>query len=60
MDCSRYEDLRIRRLEPGILEIGMGEDGGRLSTATARLHKEPADVWREARDLAYNVSTARR
>ena len=45
MDYSRYEDLKIRRLEPGILEIVMGEEGGKLSTATARLHRELADVW---------------
>ena len=44
MDYSSYKDLKIRRLEPGILEIAMGEEG-RLSTATARLHKELADVW---------------
>ena len=41
MDYSRYQDLKIRRLEPGILEIAMGEEG-KLSTATARLHKELA------------------
>ena len=44
MDYSTYKDLKIRRLEPGILEIAMGEEG-KLSTATARLHKELADVW---------------
>ena len=44
MDYSSYKDLKIRRLEPGILEIAMGEEG-KLSTATARLHKELADVW---------------
>jgi enoyl-CoA hydratase len=45
MDYSRYKDLKIRRLEPGILELVMGEEGGKLSTATERLHKELADVW---------------
>jgi enoyl-CoA hydratase len=45
MDYSSYRDLKIRRLEPGILEIVMGEEGGRLSTATARLHAELAQVW---------------
>ena len=35
MDYSRYKDLKIRRLEPGILELVMGEEGGKLSTATA-------------------------
>src|SRR3970040_2444775 len=44
MDYSKYTDLKIRRLEPGILELVMGEEG-RLSTATARLHRELAEVW---------------
>jgi enoyl-CoA hydratase len=44
MDYSKYQDLKIRRLEAGILEIAMGEEG-KLSTATERLHKELADVW---------------
>ncbi|HEX2651716.1 MAG TPA: enoyl-CoA hydratase/isomerase family protein [Burkholderiales bacterium] len=44
MDYSKYRDLKIRRLEPGILELAMGEEG-KLSTATERLHKELADVW---------------
>ena len=39
MDYSRYKDLKIRHVEPHILEIAMGEEG-KLSTATARLHKE--------------------
>jgi enoyl-CoA hydratase len=45
MDYSKYQDLKIRRLEPGILEIVMGDEGAKLSTATARLHRELADVW---------------
>src|SRR3972149_994560 len=45
MDYSTYQDLKTRRLEPGILEIVMGEEGGKLSTATARLHAELAQVW---------------
>src|SRR3972149_8012554 len=45
MDSSTYQDLNIRRLEPGILEIVMGDEGGKLSTATARLHAELAQVW---------------
>jgi enoyl-CoA hydratase len=44
MDYSRYKDLKIRSLEPGILEIVMGEEG-KLATATARAHKEMAEVW---------------
>ena len=44
MDYSDYRELKIRRLEPGILEIVMGEEG-RLSVATARMHAEMAKVW---------------
>src|SRR5262245_51400271 len=44
MDYSRYSDLKIRLLEPGSLEIVMGEEG-KLATATARAHAEMADVW---------------
>jgi enoyl-CoA hydratase len=44
MDYSAYEDLKIRRLEPGILEITMGEPG-KLAVATARAHAEMARVW---------------
>jgi enoyl-CoA hydratase/carnithine racemase len=45
MDYSRYKELKIRRLEPGILELVMGEEGGKLSTATAVMHKELAEIW---------------
>lgn len=45
MDYSQYQDLKIRRLEPGILEIVMGEEGGKLSTATEGLHAELASIW---------------
>ncbi|MEK6244446.1 MAG: enoyl-CoA hydratase/isomerase family protein [Pseudomonadota bacterium] len=45
MDYSQYKELKIRRLEPGILEIVMGEEGGKLSTANPRLHKELAEIW---------------
>ena len=45
MDYSRYTDLKVRQLEPGILELVMGEEGAKLSTATARLHRELADIW---------------
>src|SRR3990170_4167552 len=61
MDYSSYQDLKIRSLEPGILEIVMGEEG-KLAVATARAHAEMARefdararVWREARDLVYNM-----
>ena len=45
MDYSRYKELKVRRLEPGILELVMGEEGGKLSTATAVMHKELAEIW---------------
>ncbi|MGE0873684.1 MAG: enoyl-CoA hydratase/isomerase family protein [Burkholderiales bacterium] len=45
MDYSKYSDLHIRLIEPGILEIVMGEEGAKLSTATARMHAEMAQVW---------------
>ncbi len=45
MDYSQYKELKVRRLEPGILEIVMGEEGGKLSIATPRLHKELAEMW---------------
>src|SRR5213594_2606645 len=45
MDYSAYQELKIRRLEPGILEIVMGEEGGKLSVTTARMHAEMARIW---------------
>ncbi len=45
MDYSAYQDLKIHRLEPGILEIVMGEEGGKLSVTTARMHAELARIW---------------
>src|SRR3990172_861525 len=45
MDYSKYTDLKVRRLEPGILELVMGEEGEKLSIATARLHRELAEIW---------------
>jgi enoyl-CoA hydratase len=45
MDYSKYQDLKIRRVEAGILEIVMGEEGAKLSTATARMHGELAEIW---------------
>src|SRR5258707_2875753 len=44
MDYSGYKDLKISRLEPGILEIVMGEEG-KLAVATARAHGEMARIW---------------
>ena len=45
MDYSAYQELRIRSVEPGILEIVMGEEGGKLSITTARMHGEMARIW---------------
>src|ERR687896_1057659 len=44
MNYADYRELKIRRLEPGILEIVMGEEG-KLAVATARAHAEMARVW---------------
>ena len=45
MDYSGYEDLLIRRVEPGILEITMRAEEGKLSVTTARMHAEMARIW---------------
>src|SRR5947209_11782778 len=45
MDYSAYRELKIRRLEPGVVEIAMGEEGGKLSVTTARMHAEMARIW---------------
>src|SRR5262247_1493418 len=44
MDYSSYKDLKVRILEPGILEIVMGEEG-KLAVATANAHAEMARIW---------------
>src|SRR5918999_600258 len=44
MDYSRYRDLKVRKVEPGILEIVMGEEG-KLAVATANAHAEMARIW---------------
>jgi enoyl-CoA hydratase len=44
MDYSAYQDLKVRTLEPGIVEIVMGEEG-KLAVATARAHAEMARIW---------------
>ena len=50
----------MRRLEPGILELVMGEEGGKLSTATERLHKELAEIWLDIdRDAETRVAILR-
>src|SRR3954463_5726594 len=45
MDYSEYRELRVRRLEPGILEIVMRAEEGKLSVTTARMHAEMARIW---------------
>src|SRR5258706_2866390 len=60
MDYSRYKELKIRRLEPGILELVMGEEGTKLSTATAGMHRELAEIWLDIdRDPETNVAILR-
>ena len=59
MDYSAYQDLHIRLLEPGILEIAMGEEG-KLAVATARAHAEMARVWLDVdRDPQVRVAIVR-
>jgi len=45
VDYAGYRELHVRRLESGILEIVMGEEGGKLSITTARMHAEMARIW---------------
>src|SRR5919197_4236476 len=45
MDYSEYRELRIRQLEPGILEIVMRAQEGKLSVTTAQMHAEMARIW---------------
>ena len=61
MDYSRYQDLKVRMLEPGILEIVMGDEAsGRLSTAGHRMHAELAEIWRDVdRDPQVRVAVIR-
>src|ERR671915_2444525 len=59
MDYSEYRELKIRRLEPGILEIVMGEEG-KLAVATAAAHAEMARVWLDVdRDAETRVAILR-
>jgi len=45
MDYSEYQELKIARLEPGILEIVMRAEEGKLSVTNARMHAEMARIW---------------
>src|SRR5438105_5133676 len=59
MDYSGYKDLHVRRIEPGILEIVMGEEG-KLAVATARAHAEMARIWLDVdRDAETRVAILR-
>src|ERR1700741_99588 len=59
MDYPAYSELKPRRLEPGILEIVMGEEG-KLAVATARAHAEMARIWLDVdRDAETRVAILR-
>ena len=60
MDYSHYHDLHVRTLEPGIIEIVMGSEDAKLSTAGHRMHGELADIWRDIdRDPEVRVAIIR-
>ncbi len=60
MDYSHYKDLHVRTLEPGIIEVVMGSEDGKLSTAGHRMHGELADIWRDIdRDPEVRVAIIR-
>ncbi|MEJ2767375.1 enoyl-CoA hydratase/isomerase family protein [Mycetohabitans sp. B46] len=47
---ARYEALKLRRHEHGILEVIMSGEGANksaLATADERMHRELADIWRD-------------
>src|ERR671914_2501714 len=59
MDYSSYQDLKVRALEPGIVEIVMGEEG-KLAVATANAHAEMARIWLDVdRDPQVRVAILR-
>src|SRR2546421_8123366 len=59
MDYSAYKDLKLHTLEPGILEIVMGEEG-KLAVATTRAHAEMARIWLDIdRDAETRVAILR-
>src|SRR5258706_13161994 len=45
MDYSGYQELKVTRLEPHILEIAMRAEEGKLSITNARMHAELARIW---------------
>ncbi len=59
MDYSGYKDLKVRTLEPGVLEIVMGEEG-KLAVAAANAHAEMARIWLDVdRDPGARVAILR-
>src|SRR3979411_1319020 len=60
MDYSDYKELHVRRVEPGILEIVMGEGGGKLSIPRGRWQGEMARIWLDLdRDAETRVAILR-
>src|SRR5436853_2102189 len=60
MDYSGYQELKVRHLEPGILEIVMRAEEGKLSITNARMHAEMARVWLDVdRDPETRVAIVR-
>jgi len=60
MDYSDYKELKITRAEPGILEIVMRAEPGKLSVTNARMHAEMARVWLDVdRDAETRVAILR-
>src|SRR2546421_1144962 len=45
MDYSGYQELKVKHLEPGIIEIVMRAEEGKLSITNARMHAEMARIW---------------
>ena len=59
MNYSSYTDLKVRLLEPGILEITLGEEG-KLAVATENAHAEMARIWQDVdRDPQARVAILR-
>jgi enoyl-CoA hydratase len=50
VNYDRYTSLSITRTAPGIVEIVMGGDDGRLPVADANMHRELAQIWRDIDD----------
>src|SRR5258707_12440793 len=60
MDYSGYQELKVTRLEPHILEIAMRAEEGKLSITNARMHAEMARIWLDVdRDAETRVAILR-